>query len=188
MKTDRWTIPGIAAILICLCCCMTASAAYCDGRWSLTMSPDKAVYHPGDTISYYLEGYGPVDHAGSGVITLDPKIRDITFWTDRNFGVTCNGAGNQVSCTESGGTGWGEHGNPGVHVTGTVTGGPELTSSATFGGFDDNGGPIAGCASSTVPVKTENPVPEFPTPVLPVVFLIGFLGLVIRFRQKRSGK
>ena len=155
--------------------------------WQVQMSSDKSVYHVGDTIIYTITGFGySVDHIDWGTVLLDPNIKNITGIGSSAMDVYCHVSGNSVSCfTQDGGPEWGS-GDPGLTISGTVTGGTKLVSNCSFSGFDDNGNELDASASNTAKVVYEPPAPEFPSPLLPASMVIGFLGAVFYIKRTRE--
>lgn len=178
--------------ILCFVCLVTLAAGIgapvLAQQWQLQMSSDKSVYHVADTITYTIGGGGPVDHIDSGTVYLSSDIKNIT-WEDywAPDWVTCSVSGNTVTCFEWAGPGWGFGGDPGLTISGTVTGGTKLESSCSFGGFSDPDGEyLTASASNTAEVVNVPPAPEFPSPLLPASMVIGFLGAVFYIKRTRE--
>jgi hypothetical protein len=177
------------------------------------MVSDKDVYAPGDTITYKIWAdttIGPkfyrVDLCPWSEFVIDPNVEDLSHNYDENFGSDINGeckiTGNTVTCTGKSlmylwsfsslnkhgfitvppSIGGGEHDfmitgkvNPGTPL------GTTLTSTSTISCFLENGDGIADHATNQVLVGINEP--EFPTLLIPLAMIIGFIGIILFTRR-----
>lgn len=214
MERMRKILPaaGLAVLLVMAFCAVPAVADPVPEEYFRTsIHADKAVYSPGDPITYrfWVDEYSDPHWFDifNAIFTIDPNIDNIAV----NTPDTCMVTGNSVVCDvdyldepnygfwvmapEFHGWLWVVHKDStdfGTNflITGKIRegtpAGTAITSSASFTGYyeDENGGPpIADCETT---VHVAMPGPEFPSVFLPAAMVIGIFCAVILARMMRD--
>jgi hypothetical protein len=208
----RFLVSGVIGLLVLAFFMAPAYAQFGGpseiGSSTITMAPDKTGYTAGEIVYYSLWLSSLVSVGGSfvdddlmDIITLSPYLENMGFNYEFYYSYPpppfityspCTVDDNTIYCGDASSIEF----IPGVvSAWGTIRPGTppgtEITSYgqsllewvAPYGTFL---GSVWNSYSSTVTVKNSVPVPEFPSPLLPVTMIIGILGAALFIRRNKE--